>query len=153
MIRLFDEHKIRHIQLLDGAWKFAVDPEGIGESDGWQNGIPSCETVTVPSVWNTMWGLLEYEGAAFYEREFYTKGGTLRFVFGAVMTEATVWIDGELLGSHYGGFCQFELIKRGVTEGTHMLLSQSAGARRTENASGGPFFMVFQYYYICNDKC
>lgn len=121
MIRLFDEHKIRHIQLLDGAWKFAVDPEGIGESDGWQNGIPSGETVTVPSVWNTMWGLLEYEGAVFYEKEFYTKGGTLRFVFGAVMTEATVWLDGELLGSHYGGFCQFELIKRGVTEGTHRL--------------------------------
>ena len=66
-------------------------------------------------------GLLDYEGAAWYERSFYSDGGTLRFCFGAVMTYAEVWLDGVKLGSHYGGFCAFEFIARGVIPGMHTL--------------------------------
>ena len=77
--------------------------------------------MTVPSVWNTTLDLLRYEGTAWYERSFYTEGGCLRFCFEAVMTEAEVWLDGEYLGSHYGGFCQFDLIAANVTPGEHRL--------------------------------
>lgn len=121
MKRLFDEHIKRYVQSLDGAWKFTTDYENVGVSEGWQNGLPASDTVIVPSVWNTQLGLLEYEGVAWYERKFSTEGGTLRFVFGAVMTDATVYLDGEKIGSHYGGFCEFDIIARAVAPGEHLL--------------------------------
>ena len=121
MKRLFNEHVVRDVKSLDGAWRFLTDPKDVGESEGWQNGLPTAACVTVPSVWNTDLKLLQYEGVAWYQREFYTEGGTLRFCFGGVMTEAKVYLDGALLGEHYGGFCEFEFISRDVQTGTHTL--------------------------------
>ncbi len=121
MSRLFDEHIKRKTYSLDGAWRFAVDRGDFGEKENWFNGLPHYETVAVPSVWNLECGLFEYEGAAWYEKEFYTEGGCLRFCFGGVMTEAKVWLDGVYIGSHYGGFLQFSLTVPKVAEGYHRL--------------------------------
>lgn len=121
MTRLFDEHRLRKVQILDGAWKFTTDENNVGIKEKWYGGLPKGDTVTVPSVWNSQWGLLEYEGAAWYERKFYTEGGTLRFCFGAVMTEARVYLDGEEIGYHYGGFCPFEIISYATLPGEHTL--------------------------------
>ena len=121
MIRIFDEHIKRNVRSLDGAWKFKVDGGNAGVSEGWFSGLSGAETVTVPSVWTEKLGLLEYEGACWYEKDFYTEGGTVRFVFGAVMTDCRVWLDGKEIGSHYGGFCAFELIENSVAEGYHRL--------------------------------
>lgn len=121
MKRLFEEHYVREVSLLDGAWRFCTDLDDKGERAGWQAGLADGETVNVPGVWNMQHGLLQYEGVAWYQRDFYTEGGTLRFCFGGVMTEARVYLDGELLGSHYGGFCEFELIARDVQTGMHTL--------------------------------
>ncbi len=121
MERLFDDHIIRQVQDLGGIWKFATDPNDIGESENWQKDLPKGQPVSVPSVWNAEFGLLEYEGAGWYEKKFYTKGGCLRFCFGGVMTSADVWLDGIHLGNHYGGFCQFSFICPQVSEGYHTL--------------------------------
>lgn len=121
MPRLFCEHEIREIQSLDGAWRFRTDPQNVGEAEGFYNRFDKWERAIVPSVWNTTQGLLSYEGIAWYARDFYTRGGTLRFCFGAVITFAKVWLDGKYLGEHYGGFCQFELIAKQVSEGYHTL--------------------------------
>ena len=121
MLRTFDQHRKRRLQSLSGGWKFAVDRNNVGVKEGWQSSMPCGETVMVPSVWNTQPGLLEYEGVAWYQRDFYTDGGCLRFVFGGVMTDARVYLDGKEIGSHYGGFCQFEIIVRDVAEGAHRL--------------------------------
>ncbi|MBQ8357910.1 MAG: beta-glucuronidase [Clostridia bacterium] len=121
MRRRFDEHEIRDVRSLDGAWLFCTDGDGAGEKLGWAKALPKGQKVTVPGVWNTQLGLLQYEGAAWYQKEFYTNGGCLRFCFDAVMTEARVYLDGEPLGEHYGGFCRFELIARDVTPGYHTL--------------------------------
>ena len=100
MGRLFEEHIIRTSKSLDGAWKFRIDPKNIGENEKWYDGIPDSETVIVPSVWGMQDDLLFYDGTAWYEKDFHTDGGCLRFCFGAVMTEAKVWLDGIYLGSH-----------------------------------------------------
>lgn len=121
MARYFEEHRKRDVRALGGAWRFMTDPDKVGEEQGWQKQLPTKDTVTVPSMWNNEMGLLEYEGAAWYEKTFYTRGGCLRFCFGAVMTAADVWFDGEYLGSHYGGFCEFSFIVRDVAEGEHVL--------------------------------
>ncbi|MBE6701968.1 MAG: beta-glucuronidase [Ruminococcaceae bacterium] len=121
MNRLFDEHEKRAVRSLDGTWKFCADPQDEGEARGYAQGLPEGTHVTVPGVWNTELGLLDYEGVAWYEKRFFTEGGTLRFRFGAVMTEAKVYLDGEALGDHYGGFCQFDFVVRDVTPGYHVL--------------------------------
>lgn len=121
MARLFVAHKVRQVLELGGAWRFLTDPEDIGEREGWNRALPQGETVIVPSCWNNESGLLSYEGAAWYEKTFYSEGGCLRFCFGAVMTEASVWLDGELLGTHYGGFSQFDFIVPNVKAGDHTL--------------------------------
>lgn len=120
-MRTFIEHCIRKTQDLSGVWNFAPDYDDVGEKQNWHKSLPTKEKFAVPSVWNNEMGYLNYEGAGWYERKFYTKGGTLRFWFGAVQTQADVWLDGEKLGEHYGGFCEFFFVKTGVTEGWHTL--------------------------------
>ena len=122
MKRLFDEHKIRKVTDLGGAWKFTLDPEKKGISEGWQSGLPYGETVIVPSVWNNELGNIMFEGWGWYERKFTTQGGTLFFQFESVMTEATVWLDGKEITKHYGAFTQFDFIVNDNTPGEHTLV-------------------------------
>jgi len=121
MQRIFEEHIRRKVDNLNGLWRFQTDPENCGVEDAWFRGLQACDEVTVPSVWNTQMGLLEYTGAAWYEKHFYTQGGCLRFCFEGVMTEADVWLDGVKIGYHYGGFTQFHFVVRDVAEGYHTL--------------------------------
>ena len=121
MSRLFNEHEIRQVQSLNGFWQFKTDPKNEGENAEWFNGLNDGYSMAVPSVWNTDRGLLSYEGVAWYEKSFYTAGGVLRFCFGGVMTDAKVWLDGKYIGSHYGGFTQFDFIVPDVAPGAHRL--------------------------------
>ncbi len=118
-MRLFEEHIKRQVKSLNGDWRFCPDPEDRGEGEGWYHGLKDAQKVLVPGAWNTDLRLLSYEGAAWYEKKFYTEGGTLRLSFEGVMTEAKVWLDGQYLGDHYGGFCEFSFVARGVTAGCH----------------------------------
>ena len=120
MGRYFDEHIKQRVYSLNGKWSFSIDPDNKGETEKWFNGLPKSENVTVPSVWNTQLGLLEYTGIAWYQKEFYCEGGKLKLHFGAVMTQADIWLDGERLEGHYGGFCEFDRITS-VKEGKHLL--------------------------------
>lgn len=122
MTRLFDQHAIREIKDLSGVWLFKKDEQDIGERAEWQNGFLDGQKIFVPGMWNNEFGLLEYEGAGWYLKRFYTRGGTLEIKFGGVMTKADVWLDGEKLGEHYGGFNEFSFIKREVEEGWHVLV-------------------------------
>ena len=110
MGRYFDEHRIQKVDSLNGTWDFCIDPDNVGENENWFIKLPKCEKVTVPSVWNTQLGLLEYEGAAWYQKIFYCDGGRIKLHFGAVMTKADIWLDGVRLEGHYGGFCEFDRI-------------------------------------------
>jgi beta-glucuronidase len=121
MGRLFCEHEKRRSFSLNGAWDFCTDPEGLGEEKGYNKSLPSSKMIIVPGAWNTEIDLLKYEGVAWYQKRFYTDGGTLRFVFEAVMTEAVVYLDGEKIGYHYGGFSSFDIIVENVEGGNHTL--------------------------------
>jgi len=121
MTRLFDEHIVRPVKYLNGSWDFMTDPKREGEEKQYFKNLPAKEKITVPGVWNTEKDLLKYEGLAWYSKKFYFEGGTLRLNFGAVLTEAKVWLDGNYLGYHYGGFTQFDFIVNGVEAGEHTL--------------------------------
>ena len=122
MNRLFTVHETRKTFDLNGNWLFKLDPDKVGEAQGWQNGLCGAETVIVPSCWNNELRLLNYEGCAWYEKKLKTNGGTIRLEFGSVMTKADIWLDGKWIGEHYGAFTQFEFIVKEVTPGEHTLV-------------------------------
>ena len=119
MPRIFTERTKRQITCLDGMWFFKTDAENKGTENGWFNGFTDGEQISVPSVWNTEFGLTEYKGAVWYSKNFYFCGGNLRLNFEAVMTYAEVWLDGKLLGDHYGGYTQFDFYVNIASEGEH----------------------------------
>jgi len=145
MLRAFDEHKKRRSTSLDGEWYFITDEKNNGEKLGYHTSIPEeAKRTYVPSVWNTSLGLLEYCGAAWYFRKFYFEGGNARLHFGSVMTTATVWIDGIIHGSHYGGFTSFDIDLIGLSEGEHML---AVRADNSFDGAGLPEKNVDWYHY------
>jgi beta-galactosidase/beta-glucuronidase len=100
---------------LSGEWRFAVDPDGVGEAQGWaEPGFDDSgwTTVTVPHTWNVMPDCAEYEGVAWYRRTFTlpdeAENAHLRLRFEAVFYRARVWLNGEYLGEHEGGYTPFE---------------------------------------------
>jgi hypothetical protein len=97
---------------LDGPWEFAVDPEAVFTSAAFAT--IATRTVAVPAPWQSQADdLRQYAGVAWYRRRFaapdteHGYGNWLRF--GAVDYHATIWLNGELLGEHEGGYLPFEL--------------------------------------------
>ena len=100
---------------LSGEWSFAVDKDNSGEKQGWTNAdfdVSSWATVQVPHTWNVMPAYSEYEGFAWYRRTLIAPdtGGKahLRLKFDAVFYLARVWLNGQYLGQHEGGYTSFE---------------------------------------------
>ncbi len=144
MKRLFTDHIKRESICLDGIWNFRTDPQNVGKTEKWYLGLTDADISAVPSLWNTEFGLFDYEGASWYQTKFHTKGGTLRFVFEAVMTKADIWLDDTYLVGHYGGYCEFEQIANNVTEGWHTL---TICADNSFDATSIPQKAVDWYHY------
>ena len=104
MLRLFREHEIRRELSLSPLWTLTTMDEG---------GLAAPVQVAVPSVLESVPGLVAYKGRAAYENAF-TGGGTLRFVFGGVSFMAKVYLDGALLAEHYGAYTAFDAIAENV---------------------------------------
>ena len=105
----------RETVLLSGAWSFAVDSAGEGETQNWPvNGLPAAlsRQVAVPHTWNTERALARYTGKAWYERQFTVPPermmGLIRLQFDAVYHDAVVYINGQKAGEHLGsGYNRF----------------------------------------------
>ncbi len=143
---------------LDGHWQAIVDPYDVGALDYraqpltsnsafYKNHKPQSESelveydfdtsgrLNVPGDWNTQReSLLFYEGSVWYKRSFdYEKPSKKRlFVhFGAANYQADVYLNGEELGHHEGGFTpfDFEITDRVKLRGNFLVL-------RINNARG-----------------
>ena len=124
---------------LDGEWRAIVDPYETGykdyrgridpngyfrdavpkdKSDRVEYAFDNAMTLKVPGDWNTQRPeLLYYEGTIWYRKklDYVRKEGKRAFLhFGAANYEARVYLNGEPLGRHVGGFtpCQFEVTKQ-----------------------------------------
>jgi beta-glucuronidase len=100
---------------LAGQWRFSIDPHTVGEDQEWF--APGYDdstwaAVSVPHTWNVMSEYQDYEGLAWYRRAFTVPAGSdnahLRLRFEAVFYLARVWLNGEYLGQHEGGYTSFE---------------------------------------------
>jgi beta-glucuronidase len=124
-------------QSLDGPWHVIVDPYDNGSLDYRHQPRPNgyfanqkprdpselveydfdrSPTLNVPGDWSSQRPeLLYYEGIVWYQRTFdqatrdhaAPAGGRVFLRFGAAALRATVWLNGERLGAHEGGFTPF----------------------------------------------
>ncbi|MEM9656192.1 MAG: sugar-binding domain-containing protein, partial [Actinomycetota bacterium] len=140
---------------LDGEWRMIVDPYDTGyvnilgernrqgyfrdfkprsPADRVEYDFDRSPTITVPGDWNTQDPtLLYYEGTIWYRRLFDVdeppdnkQGGNRAFLhFGAVNHTARVFLDGDELATHVGGFGPFAVEVTGrVGAGRHSLVVQ-----------------------------
>jgi hypothetical protein len=100
---------------LSGEWRFSVDKDKVGERQGWAGPAyddSAWATVTVPHTWNVMPDYFDYAGSAWYRRAFTvaakSKDAHLRLRFEAIFYLAHVWLNGQYLGAHEGGYTPFE---------------------------------------------
>ncbi len=143
---------------LDGTWQAIVDPYEDGyydfhyhlRKDGYfKNAKPqhpsdrveydfaASDTLLVPGDWNSQRDeLFFYEGTVWYERELevHPVEGRRQFLyFGAVNYQARVFLNGEELGFHEGGFTPFNLEVTGrLKDGANVLVVKADNARHRD---------------------
>ena len=99
---------------LDGMWRFRIDWDSCGEREGWQSGIPGHEMIPVPSSFQDLYtdkDTREFTGDVWYGTEVFIpatmKGSRVFIRFGAATHRAEVFLNGEKVGEHEGGFLPF----------------------------------------------
>jgi len=103
----------RSICDLGGLWSFKLDPQEIGEKDGWFRDLPAPRNIAVPASWNEQFeDTRDYLGIAWYSKRIVVppawRGQKIMLRFGSATYAAKVWIDGKPVGSHLGGHLPFE---------------------------------------------
>ncbi|MCZ7586263.1 MAG: hypothetical protein M5R36_24705 [Deltaproteobacteria bacterium] len=127
---------------LDGAWRFRADPNEVGEDEEWYaDGAPheTWRTAVVPGSWTESFDAFrEYEGVAWYARRFDVpddvSGGDLEDMmlrFGAVFLRSRFYLNGELLGTHDGGYTPVHLDASGLLRRRGNLIAVRADNRIT----------------------
>ena len=132
---------------LDGTWRAIPDPYDVGgfsilgpAKDGWfrdrkpthpaeriEYDFDTSLELDVPGDWNTQIPELHYyEASLWYRRRFTTEGdenGRTFVHFGAVNHSCKIWLDGEELATHEGGYGPFAVEVTGrVAPGEHSLV-------------------------------
>ena len=103
----------RNLFDLSGLWSFQLDPQEIGEKDGWFHALPAPRSIAVPASWNEQFeDTRDYLGVAWYLRRITVppawRGQRIMLRFGSATYAAKVWIDGKPVGDHLGGHLPFE---------------------------------------------
>lgn len=103
---------------LNGPWQFCFDRNDEGRNAGWFGPtVPGFnQTITVPFGWESeLSGIhkTDYRGVAWYRRSFsvpndFPTANRVWLRFGAVDWRADVWVNGQLVASHEGGYTPFE---------------------------------------------
>lgn len=143
-MRLFQTTTTRRSASLDGLWRFIIDKENCGIDGKWYENFPSnADKMCVPGCWNLDPKYFAYEGVAWYQTEFTAEEEIYVLEFSSVLMQATVYIDGAEMGSHYGGFTPFCITGRG--KGWHQLTVRVDNTHNAVNTI--PLSRVDWYHY------
>jgi beta-galactosidase len=100
---------------LIGPWFFKTDPYNVGESEKWfdkSNNNVGWDQMQVPSNWDLRNEYAHYTGKAWYQKSFDIpadwKNKNIKIHFEAVSHDATVWVNGKLIGINDSGFLPFD---------------------------------------------
>lgn len=154
---------------LNGLWEVVIDPwdAGKGEwvalykerkpqskTDFVEYGFEGGPRLYVPGDFNSQKPeLTYYEGTVWYKKTFdYEPGDKRLFVhFGAVNYRSGVYLNGELLAEHEGGFTPFQVeLTEKVRQGRNSLLVRANNERITDGIPGRSFDW-FNYGGITRD--
>ncbi len=99
----------RERQSLDGTWRFIADPERLYDPES----LPEGDSITVPGCWEAQVARPYRIITAWYARmvdipESWA-GSRIVVRFGAVMYRCAVFLNGQRLGEHEGGYIPFEI--------------------------------------------
>ncbi len=102
----------RQMHDLSGFWDFRFDPDNQGDAQGWRAGFDAGAIIAVPASWNDQFeDWRDYTGVAWYQTTFDLpwgwRGQRIFVRFNAVSYLAEVWLNGERLGQHEGGYLPF----------------------------------------------
>ena len=134
---------------LNGEWRVIVDPYDNGYGRFYRDQKPKDKNslveysfddsplLNVPGDWNTQReALMFYEGTVWYRRLFpyHKREHTRVFVyFGAVNYEASVYLNGEKVGDHQGGFTAFNFeVTSTLHDGENSLVAAVNNRRRSD---------------------
>lgn len=101
---------------LNGEWAFALDPLKVGENGQWFSpafDARQFDKVTVPHCFSADPRYALYTGCAWYFKRFMAEdlpAAHHAFIrFQAVFYKTKIWLNGQLVGTHEGGYTPFEL--------------------------------------------
>jgi len=142
---------------LNGRWNRLVDPLESGyydyrknpnpngffknaTVDNWNQfkeyGFEDAPVLQVPGDWNTQEAkLYYYEGTIWYKKSFTYSGNSPRqfLYFGAVNYEAKVYLNGQKIGEHEGGYTPFNIeVTKLIKQGENTLILKVDNKRRTD---------------------
>lgn len=118
---------------LNGTWQFSFDQPVFDRSIT----VPFCYQSTMSTIGET-----EDHEVVWYRREFLVEaerltGKRLLLKFGAVDSEASVWINGVYAGGHTGGYTSFELdITELVKEGSNEVTVKAVDDTNSDKPRG-----------------
>ena len=135
--RLFDlpprDNGARDVRELSGLWRLRFDPDDAGLQDCWAR-LPmpreNSHPVAVPASYNDLYvdaAARDHVGPVWYEREFAVPppwdGRRVFIRFDSVTHHAEIFLDGESLAGHRGGYLPFgaELTGRVTPGASHRL--------------------------------
>lgn len=103
----------REVIDLSGFFDFKLDPDNVGEEKNWQKGVESSRSIGIPGSWNEQFiDTRDYLGPTWHFKKFYVpsswKEKLVWFRIGAANYYAKVWINGEFIGEHEGGYLPFQ---------------------------------------------
>ncbi|MEQ8473526.1 MAG: glycoside hydrolase family 2 TIM barrel-domain containing protein [Marinoscillum sp.] len=147
----------RDVTILDGKWKYIVDPmengyynyryqvnpNGFFKNQQQQNPSDLVEynfseagQINVPGDWNSQVdNLFFYEGTIWYKKSFDYQPSDKRvyLYFGAVNYDAKVYLNGEKLGEHQGGFTPFNFeVTEHLKSGENFVILKVDNARKPD---------------------
>ncbi|MBF0430627.1 MAG: hypothetical protein HQK83_05075 [Fibrobacteria bacterium] len=96
-----------------GEWDFCFDPEDTGVQSQWyKNKPPETKKITLPHVWDIEENESDATVAFYFKRLDIDEGESPKrfFIrFDSIHHYATIWLNGEKLGTHLGGHTPFDL--------------------------------------------
>jgi beta-glucuronidase len=110
---LYPQQNLRRNKLeISGIWDFQIDPDKLGENQGWYKGLKNGRPIAVPGSWNEQYeDLYNYFGLSWYVKSTYVpqswQGERVFIRVGSACYFGTVYINGVKIGSHEGGHLPF----------------------------------------------
>ena len=132
-------------QNLNGQWDFEIDHGASGRARGLPTAASLSDTITVPFAPESELSGVAYTDfmdAVWYRREVEISeselGGRLLLRFGAVDYDTEVWVNGESVGTHRGGYTPFAFDITDLSEpGTNVITICAEDDVRSERQPAG----------------